>query len=100
MTLCDQIAIGQQKIDLLLEGLEELNEERLTHEETSTLMAIIQTFDLLIQILVERKEKLLFETKAIYEDAFASVYQRRKDVSRNILKILLYFIFVSIRYKR
>ena len=81
MSISDQIAIGQQKIDLLMEGLQELNEERLMQEEVNTLMAITQTFDLLIQILVERKENLLLETKEIYEGAFAGVYQRRKDVS-------------------
>ncbi|KAI6661995.1 hypothetical protein LOD99_9582 [Oopsacas minuta] len=87
MTLSDQIALGQQKINVLLEGMQELNEERLMQEETNTLMAITQTFDLLIQILVERKENLLLETKAIYEEAFASVYQRRIDVQSMIENI-------------
>ena len=86
MTLSDRIAKGQEKLSLLVNGLQELNQERLIQEEDNTLGSIAQTFDLLIQILIERRDDLILKTKEIYQDAFASLFQRRKDVSMTTRK--------------
>lgn len=86
MTLSDRIAKGQEKLSLLVNGLQELNQERLIQEEDNTLGSIAQTFDLLIQILIERRDDLILKTKEIYQDAFASLFQRRKDVSMTARK--------------